>query len=128
MPVKVILEVNGEEAHSAEVESVSIAEIRGSTGVASYRTDPTQDHTIKVVVNGTKMDVDKDDKRKEMPSLNPADYPVPQLQTGDAGNSDSDEAKRGIVDADGNPITEQDKRKSEKDEKKPEPATSGSHK
>ena len=52
--VNVVLVVNDEEGKPEEFENLTSVEVRGPTGVATYRLDPLQDHTLKIVVNGEK--------------------------------------------------------------------------
>lgn len=80
---KVIVVANGEESEVDDFDVLTSVEVRGATGVARYTLDPRQDAVIKIVVNGNIV-THKDESK----SLNPADHPVPQIQTGDAGNSD----------------------------------------
>jgi len=49
---KVQLVVNDKEASSFDVTEITSVEIRGATGVATYRLDPLQDAVIKLVVIG----------------------------------------------------------------------------
>ena len=47
---KVVLVLNNEESDVTEADDLSVVEVRGATGTATYRLDPMQDHTIKLVV------------------------------------------------------------------------------
>jgi hypothetical protein len=49
---KVELVVNDEKKNEVTVSEITSVEIRGATGVATYRLDPTQDVVIKLVVVG----------------------------------------------------------------------------
>jgi hypothetical protein len=93
---KVVLVSNGDEKELDDYETLSSVEVRGATGVSRYTLDARQDAVIKIVVNGNVVTHDKDEKKNTSPD--PADHPVPQVQTGDAGNSDK------MTDVFGNPV------------------------
>lgn len=55
---KVELVVNDEKKNEVTVSEITSVEIRGATGVATYRLDPMQDTVIKLVVVGKVADED----------------------------------------------------------------------
>lgn len=57
---KVELVVNDESQKEVEVSEITSVEIRGATGVATYRLDPLQDTVIKLVVVGTVVPEDEE--------------------------------------------------------------------
>lgn len=80
MTVKVDFVVNDKSKGNVDLSRLQSVEVRGATGVASYRVDPLQDTIIKIVVVGLPYEKDEDDKKMD-------DVPVEQT-LGTLGSAD----------------------------------------